>query len=139
MTHLEIIKEAAGQIEMATSRGNRYQPSDLTTLAAITIDPSPTVMSSRLRRLNAVIAMEYLWRRRPDKEMPALLEFDEAALTLKALEDGEVVFGFQEAMDAGLMQDYIETPSDVEKRNLPSYIAQNMFGRRNNRILPPPG
>lgn len=138
-TLLEILMEAAGQIEMATSRGNRYQPADLTTLAAVTINPSPTVMGSRLRRLNAAIAMEYLWRRRPDKEMPPMPEFEEAQLMLKALEDGEVIFGFQQSMDAGVMQDYKETPQDVEARNLPSFVAQNFFGRRNNRLLPPNG
>lgn len=130
----ELLMEAAGQIEMATSRGNRYQPSDLTALAA-----SSTVAGSRLRRLNAAIAMEFLWRRRPDKEMPAMPEFEEAQVMLEALEKGEKIFGFQETMDAGVVQDYVETPQDVEARNLPSFVAQNLFGRRNNRILPPNG
>lgn len=132
-TLLEILMEAAGQIEMATSKGNRYQPSDLTTLAG-----STTVMGSRLRRLNADIAMEMLWRRRPDKEMPAMPQFEEAQAILASLENGDLVFGFQQTMDAGIVQDYVETASDVDNRNLPTFIAQNLFGRRGNRI-PPPG
>lgn len=129
-----ILMQAAGQIEMATSRGNRYQPSDLTTLAA-----SGTVMGERLKRLNGAIAMEFLWRRRPDKEMPVMTEFDEAQQMLAALETGEQVFGFVETMDAGVLQDYKENATDVQNRNLPSYIAQNIFGRRGNRIPPPNG
>ncbi len=134
----ELLMEAAGQIEMATSIGNRYRvftdgtPSDLQVLAA-----TSTVMASRLHRLNAAIAMEYCWRRRPDKKMPEMPEFEEAALMLKALADGEAVFGFVETMDAGILHDYKENPQDVEHRNLPSFQAQNLFGRRGNRICFP--
>lgn len=134
----ELLMQAAGQIEMATSIGNRYQvytdgrPSDLAVLAA-----TATVMASRLHRLNAAIAMEYCWRRRPDKEMPSMPEFEEAALTLKALSEGEAVFGFVEAMNAGLLHDYVETANDVNARNMPTRIAENLFGRRGNRIFNP--
>lgn len=130
-TLAELLKQAAGQIEMATSIGNRYQPEDLAALAA-----GSTVMASRLQRLNAAITMEYLWRRRPDKEMPNLPEFEEAAEMLKALASGHLVFGFTETMDAGIVRDYVEVPTDVELRRLPSYQAQNLFGRRGNRIWP---
>ena len=129
---LEMLMEGAGQIEMATSIGNRYQPADLTTLAA-----SGTAMGSRIARLNAAITMEYCWRRRPDKEMPAMPEFEEASLMLKSLSEGELVFGFVESMNAGVLQDYVETPFDVAARNMPSKIAQNMFGRRSNRVYNP--
>lgn len=128
-----LLMQGAGQIEMATSRGNRYQPSDLTTLAA-----SGTVAGQRLKRLNAAITMEMCWRRRPDKEMPPMPEFDEAEAILGALENGEKVFGFVETMNAGMLQEYEETGRDVRSRNLPSYIAQNLFGRRGNRINRPP-
>lgn len=130
----ELLMEATGQIEMATSIGNRYQvyqnqPSDLAVLAA-----TQTASGARLRRLNAAIALEYCWRRRPDKEMPPMPEFEEAALTLKALADGEAIFGFVETMSAGLVQDFVETATDVEQRKMPSFTAQNLFGRRQNRI-----
>lgn len=133
-TLAELLLEGTGQIEMATSIGNRYQvytdrPSDLATLAA-----TATASGARLRRLNAAITMEYLWRRRPDKEMPAMVEFEEAALMLKALSDGEMIFGFVETMNAGVLQEHIDTAQDVQRRNLPSFQAQNLFGRRGNRI-----
>ena len=40
-------------------------------------------------------------------------------------------------MNAGVLQDYVETPFDVAARNMPSKIAQNMFGRRSNRVYNP--
>lgn len=134
----ELLMEGTGQIEMASSIGNRYpvytdRPSDLAVLAA-----TSTSSGARLRRLNAAITLEYCWRRRPDKAMPPMPEFEEAALLLKALADGEAVFGFVEAMNAGIVHDCIETPQDVAHRNLPSYQAQSLFGRRGNRILPWP-
>lgn len=133
----ELLMEGAGQIEMATSIGNRYKvytdgtPSDLMALAA-----TSTVSGARLRRLNASITLEYCWRRRPDKEMPPMPEFEESALTLKALSEGEAVFGFAESAQAGLTSEQKDTPTDVQNRNMPSLIAGNLFGRRTNRIWP---
>lgn len=127
-----LLQAAAGKIEMATSMGDRYQPSDLTALAA-----TGTNMALKLARLNADIAMEELWRRRPDMP-PQLPQFEEATAMLEALAGGHLVFGFTESMDAGIIDTYAETSTDVDNRRMPSQIAKRMMGTRSNQRSVPP-
>jgi hypothetical protein len=126
-----ILQGASGKVEMATSIGNRYQPSDLTTLAGTT-----TNMAAKLARLVADIAAEECYRRRVDGKVPPLEQFKEASETLTALAEGAAIFGFIETMNAGVLADQVEVAGNVEARNMITFQAARLFGRRANRNDP---
>ncbi len=124
---------ASGKVEMAATRGARYDP--IIDLQALAAGVPPTNGAWALAELVAGIAAFELYGRRYEA-MPEYMQkkVDEANVMLEALENGEVIFPFTQAQQAGLLTDYIETPQDVDNRNLPSLVAQNLFGRRDNRI-----
>lgn len=124
------LKVAAGMIEMACTVSGRYTPADLAALAA-----SSTNSGWSLINLNAWLAAAEMYGRRFEGMPPEIKEkFDQGMAMLAALEKGDAIFGFEEVQQAGIIQDYKETASDVEARNLPSYIARRVFGRRSNRL-----
>ncbi len=127
---------AAGEIEAAVTIGERYDPKDL----VILVTPIATVICNsgwKLIELNAVLAAMKMYERRFEGLPPELKDRAEwAKENLAALETGTAIFAFTETQAAGLLQDYKETAADVEARNLPSFIAQNLFGRRANRVGP---
>lgn len=89
----------AGRIESMCLIGRRYSPEDLQALHA-----TATASREALVKLNADLAFWYCAQRRQPgtadpKAVPGALE---AAELLKALRDGEAVFGFEETADAGL-------------------------------------
>ncbi len=113
-----IILGAAGRIEATCLVGKRYQPLDLQALAA-----TQTAGAMILQKLNADIAFwMVLQRRQPaasdPKNVPGAAEAYEF---LKLLAEGENIFGFQEAAEAGL-------PS-VVPANPPALYTPNAVAR----------
>lgn len=124
-----ILKAASGYVEMACLNGGRYTPDDL---AALTGN-----QAQALKKLVANLALWDFYTRRPDTTMPEPPQAVEANRILDAVAAGEKIFGTQQAMDAGRLELTVETPIDVENRNLVTFQAERMFGRRANRRTQP--
>lgn len=139
---LALLQEASAKVEAAAVVGNRYSPADLAEFANPTTVGNTAMagsnMSEFLAGIVAHLTMPLLYRRRPDATLPMMPQLEEAERLLNALADGVKIFGFQETMDAGIMDDEIETPTDVEARQLVTYTARRLFGTRNNRMWPQP-
>lgn len=126
---LAALEDASGDVEAAALMGGRYSNADL---AALITDDG--VGAAKLRRIVSDLAIAYLFERRPSPDLDRQPQAVERALKfLELLASGERIFGFQEVMDDGVMDDIKETPAIVEARNLPTYIARRLFGRRANR------
>lgn len=112
---LVFLSQGAGEIEAACGIARRYVPADLQALTGVS--------QTLLRGLNAARAMWGLYRRlkpgsaRPD-DCPGAKESFEL---LKALRDGEMVFGFDETQEAGL-------PS-VQQANPGKLLTPNVVGK----------
>lgn len=119
---------AAGWIEAAVLRGDRYQVSDL----ASTLGGNSQQL---LVWLNCSLAMKSLLRRRSGKrpwdELKA--DIEEATAILTDLASGILVFSLQENCDAGVAEHTTDQPSDVEARDLVTYQMHRFFARRANR------
>ena len=129
-----VLQVAAGLIEMAATVSARYDPADLTILATAT---PITNGGYALIQMNAALAAAEFFKRRFESVPDAIAKVvTDAQDKLAALADGVAIFAFAQVQQAGVLTDYKETPTDVEARNLPSYIAQRVFGRRANRRFP---
>lgn len=124
-----ILKEASGKVEAAACLGEAYTADDLTALAADTSN-----MAEMLHGLVATLAIQIIYRRRPDFTLPYVQEVQEAERFLSALAVGQKIFGFLDNMEAGHLDHNVETPQDVENRNLWTYQARRFFGTRGNRM-----
>ncbi len=119
-----ILLSAAGKIESTAIVGLRYAPEDLTELAQ-----SNTAGAQTLIKLNADIAFWQLCQRKQPnasdpKNVPGAME---AVEYLKQLAEGEAIFGFLEAAEAGL-------PSVVQAA--PGYLLTPNVVRRAYRLFP---
>jgi phage gp36-like protein len=112
---------ASGEVEMACFAGGRYAPSDLQALTGAS--------QAALKGLVCDLAFWHLGKRRvPDPSKIA--GYKEAREMLDALREGKLIFGLQEAADAGVMEVVdIKRNSDGELQR-PSDIAQRLFGQR---------
>ena len=125
-----MLQIGAGLIEMAATVSARYDPADLAKL----ITPPLTNSGYALIQMNAALAAAEFFKRRFESVPESIAAVVQRANDqLAALADGEEIFGFTQVQQAGIATDYQETASDVEQRNLPSFIARRVFGRRANR------
>ena len=114
------LNRGAGEIEAACSIARRYQPADLAVLTGVSRD--------LLEGLNAARAMWSAYQilkpgsARPE-EVPGAKE---SAELIKALRDGEAIFGFDETMEAGLPDTSPANPSQLLTPNVVGY-AQRLF------------
>lgn len=121
------LDDAAGQIEAALLKGERYSIADLESLTA----------NSRqyLIRLNCQIAIGLLWQRRPwsdnDQRADAL---DKAEKGLKELSRGEAVFDLAAQKDAGLPRIHTPAVSTINRLNL--VVDRARAGFYPSRLLP---
>lgn len=118
---------ASGKLESAVLAGGRYTPDDL---AALT--------GSQAQFIKGLVADLSIWefyKRRPDITTPIPPEYEEAKAVINAIADGTAIFGLQENIDAGHLQLTVETPANVEARNLITLQAERLFGRRANRSV----
>jgi hypothetical protein len=127
-TVLACLLDASGQVEQACQVGKRYSPADLAALTG--------VGRAGLYRLVTRLAMLLLFERRPDRELKVPEVVRQALDDLQKLRDGELLFPFVEAQDAGLPTAEIETAEQVEARGGIVQASSRLFGRRNNRVDP---
>jgi hypothetical protein len=118
---LRFLLAASGRLEAVCLIGRRYVPEDLQALTGASLE--------MLKKLVADLAFWQLAQRRQPgtadpKTVPGALE---ALEMLKALRDGETVFGFEETADAGL-PDVIPARPDL-------LLTPNAVGRA-RRIFP---
>lgn len=116
------LDDAAGTVESACLKGQRYQPTDLSALIGVS--------QKYLWRLIATLAMAFLVQRRPDLNRPLPLALPWAMDQLEKLGQGERIFGMVEAQEAGLPQVYQELATDVQRRDLIDVQGRRFFGRR---------
>ena len=112
---------ASGEVEMSCFRGGRYTPTDLADLTGAS--------EAALVGLVCDLAFYHLAKRRIPKpeNVPG---YKEAMEKLQALSQGELIFGLQEAADAGVMST-IDLSTDSQGRiNQPTGIARRFFGKR---------
>lgn len=112
---------ASGEVEMSCYRGGRYTP---TQLAALT-----GASAAALKGLVCDLAYYRLAKRRiPNAEETT--GYKEAQEVLKALRDGELVFGLQETAEAGAMDTVDISTNQRGQLNRPTDILRRYFGRR---------
>lgn len=115
---------ASGEVELACVAGGRYSPLDLQSLYGAS--------QGALKGLVCDLAFYHLTkRRRPEPEK--LAAYKEAQELLKALRDGDKIFGFQEAITAGQMGT-IDLSKDSQNRPVrPTELAPRLFGIRQDQ------
>lgn len=131
-----ILQQASGIVEASAIVGARYKIDPTTTpprndLATLTGNSKEMLVG-----LVADIALWILWNRRPrinpGEKPPG--QWEQAQEMLKALRNGEMVFGFVDVQDAGNMYITTESAAVVERRQGISLEASRFFSRRNNRL-----
>jgi phage gp36-like protein len=118
---LTALQDASGMVESAVLVGNKYIPTDLTTLTGNS--------ANFLKRL----VCDLVIRRRPYIDRPVPPQYEEALAWLERLRDGERVFGLQEVMNAGNSFTEFLIESDIETQNFATFQAERFFGIRSNR------
>jgi hypothetical protein len=131
---LNKLQVASGLIEMAATRGARYDPTDLVAL----VTPVNAVIANGgwalIQMCAGLAAFEIVGRRMEGLPEYIVDSIERSQAMLVALENGEKIFPFADAQQAGLLHDYLETSVDVQNRNLPAVIASPLFGIRSNQI-----
>lgn len=122
---LAILRECSGKVEAASMLGGKYTPEDLGDLTGN--------MAQWLASIVADLAAPRVLGRR-FVEFPDFHErLKEAEGVLVALSEGKLIFGLQENIDAGILDSEVETPQQVEDRQMITWQARSFFGRRANR------
>jgi phage gp36-like protein len=112
---------ASGIVEMHCYRGGKYTPTMLSALTGAS--------AAALKGLVCDLACYLLARRRvPNAE--SVPGYKEAVETLKLLSDGELVFGLQEAADAGVMGKVDISTDEDGILNRPTEVFKRFFGSR---------
>lgn len=128
-TLLLCLQDASGDIESACLVSERYSPADLNILT--------NQSKALLKRLTCDIALGYLSSRRPDVDNPYGVQYALAMEKLEQLRNGQRIFSLLEQGQAGIVDDAVETPDDVQARNMTTNIGRRYFGRRSNQYYPP--
>lgn len=130
---LALLRGSSGKFEAAVLKGGKYTLTFLTTLTATTNNMRDWVADI----IADLTAPKVLGRR--FMEFPDYKErLKEASDVLAELASGETILGEQDAIAAGTLDSEIETPADVEARNLVTLQSSRYFGTRANRNLPGP-
>ncbi len=125
---LTLLLVNSGRVEASCVKGQRYLPTDLQALTGVS--------KQYLVQIVCALTMGDLFRARPDIGKPDET-YQEACESLKALADGEQIFAFVETEAAGVMENQVNTPGDVENRFLTTVQMRRLFGRRNNESVGP--
>lgn len=119
------LRVASGWVEAAAFHAGTYTADDLAVLTGNG--------KALLGNLIAKLAIKNLLQFRAAEYDAYRNAIDEANEVLKSISEGVMIFGLQEAADAGVLDHEIETPAQIEALNLASVIAMPLFGRRTNR------
>jgi hypothetical protein len=122
---LTMLRDASGMVEAACLMSRRYTPADLAALTGVT--------AHLLCRLVADLAMGLLIQFKPNLNVPYPASYQVALDTLERLSRGERIFSTVEHAQAGVVESVVETPRDVDNRNMVTKISDRFFGRRSNR------
>lgn len=142
------LNTATAMIEAEIFHGGRYSRADMKALLRLVTDPDEddpeladkyTMARDYLRQLTCDLAFWVLIKRRkPDAAGEKINGVKEALETLVRLRNGEAIFAFQEATEAGVMNysalDPYTSQADYEARK-PFRVSTNstrMFGKRAN-------
>jgi len=141
LTLIALLQDASGMVEMACTKGARYDPTDLWKIynAPYEVDQATgrrkpnTNIRNTLITIVAGIAMWFLTTRRPNPNIPISPRCQMAMQLLDRIAIGELVFGTVDAQQAGLPEAKYLTVDDQNVMNLATFRAERYFGRRNNR------
>jgi hypothetical protein len=122
---LELLQAASGQVEASARKGGRYESTDLTALAA-----GSTNGAFYLRKLVAGVAMQDLRSRRARVGEDLLEQFKWVRDALKALRQGEEIFGFVENQTAATTHSDPDNATTRQQRSGISINASPYFGVR---------
>jgi hypothetical protein len=124
-----LLKRGAGDIELACFQGNRYTPADLAALIT-----NGGNAAEELIGLNADLTYWHCVKRRhPQSRLEDVPGAAHAFAVLKALRQGEMVFGQLENAQAGLMETVMRVPGDAEDMRRTVTKARRYFGNRSWR------
>lgn len=127
---LAALADASGELEAAALIGGKYTVEDLAALAA-----TDCVGRAKLYRLISDLALCFLYDRRPqmfaDARPPNCWE--RATGWLNELAQGTRIFPFQQASDAGRLENSKVTDSELAERNGVLLQASPFFGVRSDR------
>lgn len=121
----EFLRSASGTVEASALKGGRYTAADLTALAAANVNGS-----YYLRKLVAGVLMQDLRARRARVGEDFLEQFKWVRDALKALRQGEEIFGFVEVQEAATTQATLDNWEARQVRNGISVNASPFFGNR---------
>lgn len=121
---LNILQVESGEVEASVLLGGRYSPTDLAALTGAS--------ASYLQSLVADLAIGRCYRRRPATN-PWAEQTQTARQLLNAIANGEMIFGTQEAVDAGHLETQADTPQRVTNRQGMVVQMEGYFGTRGNR------
>jgi len=122
-TMAELLLAASGQVEAAALKGGRYTSADLASIAG-------TNNGAYLRKLVAGCAMQSLRDRRGRVGEDQLKSFEFVREGLKALRQGEEIFGFVEVQTAATTQSDLDNITNRQARQGISLNASPYFGTR---------
>lgn len=122
----KLLMGSSGRLEAAALKGGKYTPADLALLTACN-------MGEWIADIVADLAAPKVLGRRFMEFADYAARLKEATDVLSALADGEAIFGLQETIDAGVLNSQVETPAEVEARNMITLQADRYFGTRSNR------
>jgi len=117
-----LLSSASGEAEAAFFRGLRYTAADLQSLTG-------TNAGDWLSNLVAGLAVWGAYSRRTGF-LPIPEAAKEAKEQIKAVGDGNDIFGFQETAQAGLLDAVPERVADIVARNGVIYQSREYWGRR---------
>lgn len=117
---------ASGEVEMACFKGGRYTPTDLSSLTGAS--------AAALKGIVVDLAFYHLCKRRIPNPKEASPGYIEAMEMLSALSKGELIFGIQEAADAGVMGTVDTSTDENSIYNRPTEQASRFFGRRGDNF-----
>lgn len=124
---LAAINSACGMLESAALSSRRYSVADLQALDGMSLEYMKMILSN--------IAMYLIMTRRPGPNPPdtVVAAYEEAMKLLDALSNGERIFAFAEAEEAGLPEVYQMTTADLYRNNVPSVRYGRAWGMRLER------
>jgi len=128
-----LLEDASGLIESACTAAGNYVIN--TSSSPVRNDLAALTGNSQnmLKRMVCALTIEYLWRRRPRRDIGKYtVEIEEARENLEKIRNGAWIFGILEHQAAGQMNDLVELASDVYNRQGPVEEMSRYFGQRNN-------
>ena len=130
-SHINVVtalEDASGEVEVALLSGGSYTVEQLEALDGNS--------QAHLKKIVCALAMAALHERRPEAAEREYIE----ALTksgrdaIRALRNGENVFGIAENIDAGIIEVTSPTVSDVRRRNDLAFRMQRYFPDAEQRL-----